>query len=99
MFLCIFLTEGIYKILYEEVDESAVEIVSLLTLPGRDPERFRFPKPGSSNARSRLRILSFRMDSCGEAVCLKTEDFQYPLSIHFPWVEYIVRAGWTPDGN
>jgi dipeptidyl-peptidase 9 len=49
LFVCISLDRKIYRIMYEEVDESGVNLVSLLTLPGREPEKYRFPTPGKRN--------------------------------------------------
>ncbi|CAL8078755.1 unnamed protein product [Orchesella dallaii] len=89
----------VYRILYEEVDESDVNLVSLLTLPGRDPETYRFPVPGSPNAMSALKFVNFEIDDNGGISNVVRYDFMYPIQKLFSWVEYIVRAGWTPDGK
>lgn len=26
-------------------------------------------------------------------------ELQYPLSVMFPWMEYLVRVGWTPNAE
>lgn len=43
-------------ILYEEVDESEVELVKFPTSMAGDVEEFRFPKAGSNNAHSVLKM-------------------------------------------
>jgi dipeptidyl-peptidase 9 len=86
-------------LLYEEVDESRVELVSLLTLPGREPEKFRFPTPGSPNAASTLRLLAFNLEAeTGKVTNVQSEPLPVSISSLFSWSEYLVRAGWTPDG-
>ncbi|CAG7837410.1 unnamed protein product [Allacma fusca] len=91
------LIDGVYRILYEEVDESNVNIVTLSTLPGRDQEEYRFPFPGTPNATSSLRFVEFTLQD--DRFCnIRKVDMFYSLDYYFSWAEYIVRAGWTPDG-
>lgn len=30
---------------------------------------------------------------------IDTLELQYPLSVMFPWMEYLVRVGWTPNAE
>ncbi|BFF88851.1 dipeptidyl peptidase 9 [Drosophila madeirensis] len=93
--------DGIYRIVYEEVDETEV---SLYTFPsstavqGRVDE-YRFPRTGSTNAKSKLKLVQFVLNESLQIseICIK--DLPYSLLAVFSWLEYIVRVGWTPDAN
>ena len=124
-----------YYILYEEVDESEVEVMKFPTVGSTDVEEFRFPKAGSINSRSTLKMVQFTL-TCGtmtntnrnssdepELMNAADESMQqaqpsfsltpntstltdvqkfelfFTLETFFPWLEYIVRIGWTPDGQ
>lgn len=92
----------IFRIAYEEVDESDV---GLFTFPtsvsnsGEDYEEYRFPRAGTANAKSKLKLVQFRLSESLhiEDICIK--DLHCPLSYAFPWTEYLVRVGWTPDAK
>lgn len=93
--------DGIYRIVYEEVDESDVKIFCFpsSTLNSGEVDEFRFPRAGSSNAKSNLKMLQFRLTDTQQIVDIETLELQYPLHIMFPWFEYLVRVGWTPDAK
>lgn len=87
--------------MYEEVDESDVCLYSFPspdTMPG-EVEEYRFPRTGTSNAKSKLKLVQFVLNEALQIsdVCIK--DLPYSLSVVFPWLEYIVRVGWTPDSK
>nr|XP_014088753.1 dipeptidyl peptidase 9 isoform X1 [Bactrocera oleae]XP_014088754.1 dipeptidyl peptidase 9 isoform X1 [Bactrocera oleae]XP_036233185.1 dipeptidyl peptidase 9 isoform X1 [Bactrocera oleae]XP_036233186.1 dipeptidyl peptidase 9 isoform X1 [Bactrocera oleae]XP_036233187.1 dipeptidyl peptidase 9 isoform X1 [Bactrocera oleae]XP_036233188.1 dipeptidyl peptidase 9 isoform X1 [Bactrocera oleae]XP_036233189.1 dipeptidyl peptidase 9 isoform X1 [Bactrocera oleae]XP_036233190.1 dipeptidyl peptidase 9 i len=93
--------DGVYRIVYEEVDESDV---CLYTFPSSQAtpgeiEEYRFPRAGTANAKSKLKVVQFVLNESLQIsdVCIK--DLPYSLSLVFPWLEYIVRIGWTPDSN
>uniref|UniRef100_A0A182K1I5 Peptidase S9 prolyl oligopeptidase catalytic domain-containing protein n=1 Tax=Anopheles christyi TaxID=43041 RepID=A0A182K1I5_9DIPT len=91
----------VYRIVYEEVDESDV---SLYTFPssqssGRDYEEYRFPRAGTSNAKSKLKLVQFRLSENLRITDVCIKELQCPLTFAFPWLEYIVRVGWTPDSK
>ena len=124
-----------YYILYEEVDESEVEVMKFPTVGSIDVEEFRFPKAGSVNSRSTLKMVQFTLTSstienvnnisndeselmttADESMQQATSSSNFPsntsnlvdvqrfelfftLETFFPWLEYIVRIGWTPDGQ
>jgi len=90
--------DGLYRILYEEVNESEVGLVNLLSLPGQDNEQYRFPIPGTPNAKSTLRLIQFDLVE-GEIRDVVDYCPDYSIKDYFDWAEYIVRAGWTPDGR
>lgn len=93
---------GTYRILYEIVDENDVEVLQLPSF-GEDgvagTEEHRFPRAGSPNARSSLALAQFALSHTGqiEQVCLLS--LTEPLSSLSPSSEYLLRAGWTPDGS
>ena len=98
--------ENVYTLLYEEVDEGAVEIVRILGFPSTQPdlrpdvEEFRYPRADMPNAKSTLRLLRFTVSpSTQEITDIVHYDLITSLSSVFPWVEYIVRVGWTEDGQ
>ncbi len=87
--------------MYEEVDESQVE---LLMFPSSAPtycevDEFRFPRAGAPNAKSTLKLVDFSVDEAGHISDVVTKELKAPLTDYFPWLEYIVRVGWTPDGQ
>ncbi|KAJ6635497.1 Dipeptidyl peptidase 8 [Pseudolycoriella hygida] len=93
--------DGIYRIVYEEVDESDV---CLFTFPssqsvGGDFEEYRFPRAGTPNAKSKLKLVQFTLSETLQITDICVKDLQYPLNFSFPWLEYIVRVGWTPDSK
>lgn len=125
-----------YYILYEEVDESEVEVMKFPTVGSIDVEEFRFPKAGSVNSRSTLKMVQFTLtnssldngyrhssdesefmtsaddsmqqhaQSSGEiptntSALSDVQKFElfFTLETFFPWLEYVVRIGWTPDGQ
>ena len=62
-------------------------------------DEFRFPRAGTSNARSNLKMVQFKLSDTLQIVDIQTLELQFPLHIMFPWMEYMVRAGWMPDGR
>lgn len=58
-----FFKDNVYRILYEEVDESSVDIFSCPShnRHNGDVEEFRFPRAGTANARSILRMVQFKI--------------------------------------
>ena len=90
-----------YTILYEEVDESMVELLKFVCPygPPGDVEEFRFPRAGCTNAKSILRTVSFQLDGEDRIVATRGGELKVPLESQFELLEYIVRMGWTPDGQ
>ena len=86
-----------YRIVYEEVDESDV---CIFTFPSSqsvgDFEEYRYPRAGTPNARSKLKLVQFRLSESLRITDICIKEMQYPLTYAFPWLEYIVRVGWTP---
>lgn len=92
--------DDIYRICYEEVDESDVGI---FTIPSSYNtyrcEEYRFPRAGTPNAKSTLKLVEFRLSENLRIVDVVNRELHIPLVYQFPYLEYIVRVGWTPDGS
>ena len=103
----ILLTGGQHCILYEEVDESDVELVrfpqTCSSINGSagttGVEEFRFPKAGAPNAKSSLKLIKFTIGEREEICNVELLELKQYLESYFPWMEYLVRAGWTPGGK
>ncbi|KAF9207468.1 dipeptidylpeptidase [Haplosporangium sp. Z 27] len=92
------------KILYLQVSEALVDLV-VIPRHGTCPEyeEYRYPHTGTPNAVSDIQIVEF--------IPRQYEEDVVPEPLHkrlwgrtslyklFPWVEYIVRFGWWPDGE
>ncbi|KAK8727644.1 hypothetical protein OTU49_009672 [Cherax quadricarinatus] len=92
--------DGVYRLLFEEVDESEVPIVQFI-LPDDSAgmlDEFRFPRAGMSNAESTLRILEVEIGPT-EELRVTTRHLRHDLKQLAPWHEYLVRVGWVPDGT
>uniref|UniRef100_A0A8C5U4Q2 dipeptidyl-peptidase IV n=1 Tax=Malurus cyaneus samueli TaxID=2593467 RepID=A0A8C5U4Q2_9PASS len=89
------------RILYEEVDESEVEIIHVPSpaLEERKTDSYRYPRTGSKNPKITLKLAEFKTDSKGKIVYAQDKELVQPFSALFPTVEYIARAGWTRDGK
>ncbi|TRY69188.1 hypothetical protein TCAL_12071 [Tigriopus californicus] len=93
-----------FWILYEEVDESEVDLLRFAQSHSPEVEEFRFPRPGTNNAKSTLRIVQFTVATSKTTGSTVIEDVVHlslkdDLQESFPYLEYIVRAGWTPNGD
>ncbi|XP_037068857.1 dipeptidyl peptidase 9-like [Pollicipes pollicipes] len=91
-------SDGVYRILYEEVDETHVEVLYLNTAQeGGEPEAIRYPRAGSTNASSALKLLEFRLDPAQGVTAVTRRHLHTPLASMFPWMEYLVRVGWLDE--
>ena len=86
-----------YSILYEEVDESMVDIVRITSYDGT-AEEYRFPRPGDPNAISLLKMTTFKYDKKTKSIFNPDSVFQSQdlpdLKSVSPDCEYVVRVGW-----
>jgi dipeptidyl-peptidase 9 len=92
------LSAGKYCILYEEVDEREVELLKFPQTSG-EVEEFRFPRVGTANAKSSLKLVLFSLTPNDDVAEVRQLEMSATLETHFPWLEYLVRVGWTPDGE
>ncbi|XP_034486171.1 dipeptidyl peptidase 9 isoform X2 [Drosophila innubila] len=93
--------DGIYRIVYEEVDETDVSLYtfpSSTAVPG-EVDEYRFPRSGTPNAKSKLKLVQFVLNESLQISEISIKDLPYSMLAVFPWLEYIVRVGWTPDAN
>lgn len=81
-----------YQLLYEETDQSNVGIVRINSWDGAIEEH-RFPKAGTKNPISRLKIVKFTLTKSNQIVDTSTIDLPDLRSI-YPDYEYLLRAGW-----
>ncbi|KAI1292963.1 dipeptidylpeptidase [Mortierella claussenii] len=92
------------KILYLQVSEAMVDLV-VIPRQGMHPsyEEYRYPHAGTPNAVSDLQIVEFlpRQHEEDEALEPLHKRLWGKASLYklFPWLEYIVRFGWMPDGK
>ncbi|KAK4882354.1 hypothetical protein RN001_005673 [Aquatica leii] len=93
--------DGIYRILYEEVDDGDVKIFCFPSSQSDtgEVEEFRFPRAGCANSKSYLKMIEFKVNENRQIVDICMLELQFSLSMLFPWMEYVVRVGWTPDAE
>uniref|UniRef100_A0A8B9KE01 dipeptidyl-peptidase IV n=1 Tax=Astyanax mexicanus TaxID=7994 RepID=A0A8B9KE01_ASTMX len=84
------------QLLYEEVDESEVEIIHVPSpaLEERKADVYRYPRTGSKNPQISLKLAEIQTDEDGEVTSAQTKELVLPFKTLFPGVEYITRA-WT----
>ncbi|XP_063452797.1 dipeptidyl peptidase 8 isoform X9 [Pan paniscus] len=91
----------ILRILYEENDESEVEIIHVTSpmLETRRADSFRYPKTGTANPKVTFKMSEIMIDAEGRIINVIDKELIQPFEILFEGVEYIARAGWTPEGK
>ncbi|KAG8440767.1 hypothetical protein GDO86_006488 [Hymenochirus boettgeri] len=91
----------ILRILYEENDESEVEIIHVTSpmLETRRTDSFRYPKAGTANPKVTFKLSEITVDAEGRILDVVDKELRQPFEILFGGCEYIARAGWTPDGK
>lgn len=96
-----FFSDNIYRIVYEEVDESEVKIFCFPSsnLNVGEVEEFRFPRAGTPNAKWNLKMVQFQINDLLQICDVVSLELGTPLSTLFPWAEYLVRVGWTPNSE
>ncbi|KAF6023356.1 DPP8 [Bugula neritina] len=93
--------DGVYRILYEEVNESDVDVVSIVSPTSKKDgvEYYRYPRPGTTNATCKLRLLEFTLSGPTRQCTSSILDLHTDIQVLYPWSEYTVRADWCPDGE
>ncbi|KAB1277069.1 Dipeptidyl peptidase 8 [Camelus dromedarius] len=91
----------ILRILYEENDESEVEIIHVTSpmLETRRADSFRYPKTGTANPKVTFKMSEILIDTEGRIIDVIDKELIQPFEILFEGAEYIARAGWTPEGK
>ncbi|KAG8454462.1 hypothetical protein GDO86_000908 [Hymenochirus boettgeri] len=92
---------SVLRILYEEVDESDVEVIHVPSpaLEERKTDAYRYPRTGSKNPKIALKLSEVTINSNGEILSAQDKELVLPFNFLFPSAEYIVRAGWSKDGK
>lgn len=84
---------GNFRIAYFEVDEKNVPFVKIpKSGMSEDVDEYAYPRAGEANATSVLCTVEFSANGNDVKVKKHNELFEK----HFPWCEYVPRAGWTP---
>ncbi|XP_071752396.1 dipeptidyl peptidase 9 isoform X2 [Centroberyx gerrardi] len=88
-------------LLYEEVDETEVEIIHVPSpaLEERKADAYRYPRTGSKNPQATLKLVEIKTDHQGRIMNTQDKELVVPFTSLFPGTEYIARAGWTSDGK
>uniref|UniRef100_A0A667YID0 dipeptidyl-peptidase IV n=1 Tax=Myripristis murdjan TaxID=586833 RepID=A0A667YID0_9TELE len=88
-------------LLYEEVDETEVEIIHVPSpaLEERKADAYRYPRTGSKNPQATLKLAEIKTDHQGRIINTQDKELVVPFTSLFPGTEYIARAGWTSDGK
>uniref|UniRef100_A0A8C6WJ11 dipeptidyl-peptidase IV n=1 Tax=Neogobius melanostomus TaxID=47308 RepID=A0A8C6WJ11_9GOBI len=89
------------RLLYEEVDETDVEIIHVPSpaLEERKADAYRYPRTGSKNPQATLKLAEIKTDLQGRIISTQDKELVVPFNSLFPGTEYIARAGWTSDGK
>ncbi|XP_077968391.1 dipeptidyl peptidase 9-like [Styela clava] len=92
--------KGVHRILYEEVDESQVQVLHIFNpLTEPDIDSYRYPRSGTKNASTQLKILEFTVTEEGMISDSVIKMLPESLESLFPWMEYIVRVEWLSSGD
>ncbi|XP_067941458.1 dipeptidyl peptidase 9-like [Watersipora subatra] len=93
--------DGKYRIIYEEIDETNVDIINIIsqTSDSSGVEPYRYPRAGATNALSRLRVVEFFFSDDRKRVSVSILDLKCSLTTLYPLCEYLVRLDWCPDGQ
>uniref|UniRef100_A0A673CCA2 dipeptidyl-peptidase IV n=1 Tax=Sphaeramia orbicularis TaxID=375764 RepID=A0A673CCA2_9TELE len=88
-------------LLYEEVDETEVEIIHVPSpaLEERKADAYRYPRTGSKNPQATLKLAEIKTDHQGRIISTQDKELVIPFTSLFPGTEYIARVGWTSDGK
>uniref|UniRef100_A0A674DWA0 dipeptidyl-peptidase IV n=1 Tax=Salmo trutta TaxID=8032 RepID=A0A674DWA0_SALTR len=91
----------ILHLLYEEVDETEVEIIHVPSpaLEERKADAYRYPRTGSKNPQTTLKLAEIKTNNQGKIMSIQDKELVLPFTSLFPGAEYIARAGWTSDGK
>ncbi|KAM9795723.1 dipeptidyl peptidase 9-like isoform 1-T1 [Syngnathus typhle] len=89
------------RILFEEVDESEVDIIHVPApaLEECSTDVYRYPRAGSKNPTVTLKLAEIKINNLGNIVSTQEKELLVPFASLFPTAEYITRAGWTKDGR
>ncbi|KAK1896950.1 Dipeptidyl peptidase 9 [Dissostichus eleginoides] len=83
------------QVLYEEVDESNVEVIHVPSpaLEERKTDVYRYPCAGSKNPEITLKIVEIRTDNLGKIISTQEKELPAPFTSLFPWAERQICVG------
>lgn len=91
-----------YRILYEETDESLVELTYITPSCTGDAgyDEYRYPRAGTPNSKVYLKMVEFTIQADKtEPVKIIKKRMNKNFYELFNWFEYLTRAEFTPDGK
>ncbi|XP_032906519.1 dipeptidyl peptidase 8 isoform X3 [Amblyraja radiata] len=93
--------EKILRILYEENDESNVEIIHVTSpmLETRRCDSYRYPRTGTLNPKITFKMSEVTINAIGRISSVVDKELVQPFEILFKGTEYIARVGWTREGK
>ena len=87
----------------EQVLISKPTPMSQASVEASTTDSIRYPRAGKPNAKSTVKIVEFEIGETKDAQPINIKYRQLwgkdEIRVLFPWVEYIVRFGWLPDGQ
>uniref|UniRef100_UPI00398E7175 dipeptidyl peptidase 8-like n=1 Tax=Pristiophorus japonicus TaxID=55135 RepID=UPI00398E7175 len=91
----------IFRILYEENDESNVEIIHVTSpmLETRRCDSYRYPRTGTLNPKITFKMSEVTINANGRIASVVDKELVQPFEIIFKGTEYIARVGWTREGK
>mmetsp|Transcript_20072 Transcript_20072/g.32933 ORF Transcript_20072/g.32933 Transcript_20072/m.32933 type:complete len:861 (+) Transcript_20072:128-2710(+) len=96
----------VWRMLYMEVDESGVPVIRIPRYgDGTAPvalDDYRYPRAGDPNVKTAMCLAELCLDASSTHLSqtrVVLRRLRPPLEERFPWMEYVVRVGWMPDGS
>ncbi|XP_038668923.1 dipeptidyl peptidase 8-like isoform X3 [Scyliorhinus canicula] len=91
----------IFRILYEENDESNVEIIHVTSpmLETRRCDSYRYPRTGTLNPKITFKMSEVTINANGRIASVVDKELVQPFEVIFSGTEYIARVGWTREGK
>eukprot|EP00062_Callorhinchus_milii_P002215 gi/632938187/ref/XP_007904081.1/ PREDICTED: dipeptidyl peptidase 8 isoform X1 [Callorhinchus milii] len=91
----------VFRILYEENDESEVEIIHVMSpmLDTRRSDSYRYPRTGTPNPKITFKMSEVTINADGRIVSVVDKELVQPFEDLFQGTEYIARVGWTREGK
>lgn len=87
----------------EQIFISKSTPISTASVNASTTDSIRYPRAGKPNAKSTIKIVEFEIGETKDAQPVNIKYKQLwgkdEIRVLFPWIEYIVRFGWLPDGQ
>lgn len=87
--------ETVYRIVFTEEDEENVDVYRVTDFDqDNNTEDARYPLAGHNNPTITLCLVEFTKDRV-----ISSKKIAPSLKDRYPWLEYLVKIGWFPDGK